>query len=152
MSQTTDEELFKLAAKYGILLNAIIFKDQLNGMNLMRGGYIINLANSDSHGTHWVCFWIDDPKKNDAVIYFDSFGIAPPIEVRKALKKIALKILVNDKQIQNVYSGWCGIYCLFFMWFMQKHSKINLINRLNLFLNLFDDVEKNLTILKKVFI
>lgn len=163
MSLTTDVELFKKAEKYSIDLNAIVFKDQLRdfGGLFRKGGYIINMANSDSMGTHWVCFWIDDAKKNDAVAYFDSFAVLPPIEVRNALKKIALKILVSDKQIQNINSGWCGIYCLFFLWFMQNHSnphsgstgvRITLEKRLEMFLNLFsDDVEKNLTILKKLF-
>lgn len=160
MSLTTDGELFKTAEKYGIMLNAVVFKDQLYDTFLTKGGYVINLANSDSMGTHWVSFWIDDPKKNDAVVYFDSFGISPPIEVRNALKKIALKILVSDKQIQNINSGWCGVYVMFFLWFMQNHSthsrtgaKITLEKRLDMFLNLFDDdVEKNLTILKKLFL
>ncbi len=153
MSLTTDGELFKIAEKYGILLNAVVFKDQLYDTFLTKGGYVINLADSDSMGTHWVSFWIDDAKKNDAIIYFDSFGISPPLEVRDALKKIALKMLVSDKQIQNVNSGWCGIYVMFFIWFMQQHSKKPLEKRLELFLNLFsDDVEKNLTLLKKMFL
>lgn len=151
MSLTTDMQLFKIADEYGINLIAVVFKDQLS-YPFMKGGYIINMANSDSMGTHWVSFWIDDAKKNDAIVYFDSFGVVPPMEVRKALKKIALKILVSDKQIQNINSGWCGIYNLFFLWFMQNHPKVSLEKRLDLFLNLFcDDVEKNLTILKKLF-
>jgi len=153
MSLTTDIELFKKAEKYSIQLNAIVFKNQLYDMQLMKGGYIINMADSDSMGTHWVAFWIDDARKNDAVVYFDSFGISPPMEVRNALKKIALKILVSDKQIQNINSGWCGIYNLYFLWFMQNHAKIPLEKRLDMFLNLFsNDIEQNLTILKKLFL
>lgn len=153
MSLTTDAELFKLADKYSILLNAIVFKDQLYDMEIMRGGYIINMADSDSIGTHWVAFWVDDARKNDAVVYFDSFGVVPPMEVREALKKIALKVLVSDKQVQNINSGWCGIYNLFFLWFMQNHPKIPLQQRLEKFLDLFsNDVEQNLTILKKLFL
>lgn len=153
MSLTTDAELFKVAHKYSIQLNAVVFKDQLYDMDLIKGGYIINMADSDSMGTHWVSFWIDDGRKNDAVVYFDSFGIDPPMEVREALKKIALKILVSDKQVQNLNSGWCGVYNLFFLWFIQNHPKIPLEKRLDMFLNLFsDDVEKNLTILKKSFL
>lgn len=153
MSLTTDAELFKKAEKYSIQLNAIVFKDQLYGVELNKGGYIINMADSDSMGTHWVSFWIDNPKKNDAVVYFDSFGVSPPMEVRNALKKIAVKILVSDKHIQNINSGWCGIYNLFFLWFMQNHPRVALEKRLEMFLNLFsNDVEQNLTILKKMFL
>ena len=153
MSLTTDIELFKKAEKYSIQLNAIVFKNQLYDMQLMKGGYIINMADSDSMGTHWVAFWIDNTKKNDAIVYFDSFGVVPPMEIRNALKKIALKILVSDKHIQNINSGWCGIYNLFFLWFMQNHPKVPLEKRLDMFLNLFsDDVEQNLTILKKLFL
>lgn len=153
MSLTTDEELFKLANKYSISLNAVVFKDQLYDMDFVNGGYIINMADSNSMGTHWVAFWIDDARKNDAVAYFDSFGVQPPLEVRNALKKIALKILVNDKQIQNINSGWCGVYNLYFLWFMQNHKKMGLEKRFETFLSLFsDDVEQNLTILKKLFL
>jgi hypothetical protein len=65
MSLTTDAELFKIADKYSIILNAIVFKDQLYDMEIMKGGYIINMADSDSMGTHWVAFWVDDARKND---------------------------------------------------------------------------------------
>jgi hypothetical protein len=152
MSLTTDMQLFEIAAKHCVALNAVVFKDQLNDMFLRPGGYIINMADSDSQGTHWVAFHIDDGKKNDAIAYFDSFGVNPPLEVRDSLKKIGIKVLVSDKHIQNINSGWCGIYVLFFLWFMQHHKKLKLEKRFENFLNLFsDDVEKNLTILKKLF-
>lgn len=152
MSLTTDAELFKIAQKYSISLNAVVFKDQLYDLFFKKGGYVINMANSNGMGTHWVSFWIDDAKKNDAIVYFDSFGISPPLEIRNALKKIAVKILVSNKQIQNINSGWCGVYDMYFLWFMQYHSKISLEKRLDMFTNLFNnDVEKNLKILKKNF-
>lgn len=149
MSLTTDQQLFKLAEKYGIPLRAVVFKDQLYDIPLESGGYIINMSDSGSMGTHWICLWIEKKK----VVYFDSFGISPPIEIRNAVKNLTNKILVSDKHIQNINSGWCGIYNLFFLWFMHNHKKKNIEKRLESFIDLFsDDVEKNLSILKNLFI
>lgn len=148
MSLTTDMQLFKLADRHGIKLNGIGFKDQFETMILRPGGYIINMACSSNDGTHWVALWID--KKN--VTYFDSFGVYPPMEIRKALKKTFKRVLVSDKHIQNINSGWCGIYNLFFIWYMQNASGNN-EQKLNSFHNIFSEIpEDNLRILKKNFI
>ena len=137
------------------MLNAVLYKDQfaeLPAADLQKGGYIINMANSNQQGTHWVAVAVDDPGKNDAVIYFDSFGISPPVEVRKALKRVFKKVFVNDTQIQNINSGWCGIYCLYFLWFIQNGKKGSMPQRLSSFLSLFStNVEKNLEILHRCF-
>jgi len=40
---------------------------------------IINLDNSDAPGTHWVAYAID----RCGIVYFDSYGLAPPKEFYK---------------------------------------------------------------------
>lgn len=45
---------------------------------------IINLDDNVGPGTHWVCYAIH-PK---SIIYFDSYGLAPPIEFVKYVSKL----------------------------------------------------------------
>ena len=58
----------------------------------------------DGNGTHWVCFKYGYP-----VCYYDSFGIAPPIEIMKIVKR---ELIWNGKQIQNENSSCCGWFCV----------------------------------------
>ena len=84
--------------------HGIYCKDELPSM-LKPGWYIINMQDSrDGNGTHWVCF-----KTGKPLIYFDSFGIQPPIEV---LRKAGGDILFNQLQIQDIDSTACGWFCI----------------------------------------
>lgn len=44
---------------------------------------ILNLDDSDGKGTHWV-FWY---KTGNVKIYFDSYGLPPPVELISYLKR-----------------------------------------------------------------
>ena len=52
-SETTDEDLWKLARKLNIPINNMYYKDLLNESAPSTGGYIINLADSKDWGSHW---------------------------------------------------------------------------------------------------
>lgn len=60
---------------------------------------IINLDDSDGPGTHWVCFWRN--------YYFDSFGLAPPLELSKRGE-----FSYPTEQIQSRNDIICGHLCL----------------------------------------
>lgn len=123
-SITSDEDLYSLAEKYRILLNNIVSRDELTKMPY--DNYIINLASSQNPGTHWVALYLP---KNRTPVYFDSFGMVPPLEVINLIKNSGHKnYLVNEKQIQDIRSGYCGEYCLMFLRFMNRSnpSKKNL--------------------------
>jgi hypothetical protein len=45
---------------------------------------IINLDNSSGSGTHWVAYAID-PR---GIVYFDSYGLAPPKEFMRYISKL----------------------------------------------------------------
>ena len=77
-------------------------------------GIIFNLDPHDEPGSHWVCAFIDIPAKS--AYYFDSYGIEPPEEVTRLLKRC------KDQGIEHVYyndirhqrkGSECGMYCLF---------------------------------------
>lgn len=148
----SNTELWRYAKQLRIPLRVVTTKDRLGNEPLQQGGYIINLQDDyradglDQTGTHWVAFWIENGKS----IYFNSFGIAPPADIQLFLWKLR-PIVYNSTQIQNIKSGWCGIYCLAFIKYMNSNKRIPLVQRFQKFLDLWDeDVENNLRILKKI--
>lgn len=148
----TNVELWKYAKALRIPLRAVVTKDRLGMEPLQNGGYVINLQDDyrvdgyDQQGTHWVAFWVENGKS----VYFNSFGLAPPAEVQLFLWKYR-PILYNSSQIQNIQSGWCGVYCLAFLKYMSSSTKISLPIRFQRFLDFWDDdVENNLRLLKRL--
>lgn len=147
-------DLINIANKYNIPLNSIFQKNEPSN-NIYHGGYIINLddTNLERGGTHWTGLYVNDI--NHSITYFDSFGFPPSQSTINWINLINpyyqnYDMFYNSKQIQNIRSGGCGIYSLFFIDFMNKHRQSLPANKvLKKFLNLFDnDVTKNLTILK----
>jgi len=79
-----------------------------------RIGIIFNLDKHDEPGSHWVCAFVDYPKK--AAYYFDSYGLPPPNEIARFLERCKAQgcetILYNDIRHQRKNSE-CGMYCLY---------------------------------------
>ena len=94
-SSTTGNELIKYAKKNNIPLRRVCFKDKLNDEPPCSGGYIINMADSTEHGTHWIALYLakytmsvftkPNNGKHCQAIYFDSFGKEPPIAINGIL-------------------------------------------------------------------
>ena len=62
------------------------------------------------------------------------------------------KIPYSDKVIQNINSGICGYYCLYFLHYMSYNKDKTYLNTYQDFINSFDDVPlKNGGLLKKYF-
>lgn len=153
----TNHELMAMAHREHIPLVAVYSKDRLPKYPEHEGGYIFNLQNSvdeygkDLDGSHWTCAYVEKLKSKRQAVYFDSFGIGPPIAVQNFLQQYSPYPYNND-DIQNLDSGWCGLYCLYVIWFLSHHKKSipNITERFKVLLKQFkDDPEKNLTLLKK---
>ena len=150
----TNVELEDGMKKHNIpLMNPIVSKDVLLTLPKKDGNYIVNMENNrDSKGnflsgTHWVCFRME----NDRAVYFDSFGMPPPLQIRDFLK--GKKVKYNDRQIQNIHATTCGYYCLAFLFYITyMRKKIpDLFKRFQWFLSHFvDHVEKNQKILERL--
>ena len=67
---------------------------------------ILNFDKSGGSGTHWVAWYKNDKTK----IYFDSYGVQPPIEVIRYLGKL---ICYNTDQVQSAGQVFCGHLCLY---------------------------------------
>ena len=69
---------------------------------------IVNLADSNDAGTHWIAMKFIDNK----LLYFDSYGIE---FVPDIIKKQYKKIIVNIYRIQSNISNECGRFCIMFI-------------------------------------
>lgn len=71
---------------------------------------IVNLDDADGPGTHWVAY----KKRNNEVMYFDSFGnLQPPLELVNYLGVGSVKY--NYERYQNYNTVECGHLCLKFL-------------------------------------
>ena len=67
---------------------------------------ILNLDNSRGDGTHWTAWYVNNRTK----IYFDSYGLPPPLEIIDYLKR---PIYCNTDSIQPTDTVVCGHLCLY---------------------------------------
>lgn len=139
-----------LAKRMGIRLEAVCFKSELKDMKLKHNvGYIINLENEfdedgeRNEGSHYTCFQYNKyPKKDcrDEVVYFDSYGVAPPQEV---LEFCGVKEMpYNMVDIQSLMADCCGWFCLSFLYYINvfQGRTMNLYTDCEHFTSLFKDL------------
>ena len=67
---------------------------------------ILNLDNSRGGGTHWTAWHVNNRTK----IYFDSYGLDPPLEIIDYLKR---PIYCNTDCFQPLDTVVCGHLCLY---------------------------------------
>lgn len=143
-------DLEELAINYGIELNAILMKDQLESIKPKNGNYIINLQSStEGSGTHWVCLIL----RNTNCFYFDAFGMLPPTEVIDFCKRISHSTLgYSTKDLQNIDTSTCGWYCFALFLFIKRYKIPNIMMASREFLKMFDiDTLDNNQLLIKYF-
>ncbi len=78
---------------------------------------IFNLDSDLNEGTHWVCAL----KKQNTVLYYDSFGLQPPLEIIKYFSAPNVEIFYNHTPDQKMTQTNCGYRCLKFLY---KNSQI----------------------------
>ena len=69
---------------------------------------IVNLADSNKNGTHWIAMKFI----NNKLFYFDSYAI--PF-IPDIIKKQYDKIITNIYRIQSIDSNECGRFCIMFI-------------------------------------
>ena len=67
---------------------------------------IVNFNKSGGPGTHWLAWY----KNGKTKIYFDNYGVQPPIEV---VEYLGSPIHYNTDQVQPVGEVFCGHLCLY---------------------------------------
>ena len=132
------------------------YKDKLKEIQ-PNSSYILNL-NSEldedgnrNKGSHWVSLVIDDNKQ---AIYFDSYGLEPPKEIKNLLKSNQYKIGNTTKNIQSLMSNLCGFFCLAFIYFLNvsKFRTKNIIYDASIYIDLFEDLDKVNDVFKNEYV
>ena len=89
----TDTQIHVLCKKMSIPLAEISFKDELNSKLQYNKAYIINMQDEhdgngfQNDGSHWVSLFVKKyPNGNIEPIYFDSYGMPPPEDVKAFVK------------------------------------------------------------------
>ena len=73
----------------------------------------VNIDEGSQGHTHWNCFIVKDNQS----YYFDSFGVQPDNFLINQLPK---PIINHKYKIQDVYSEFCGSFCLFFFYSIER--------------------------------
>ena len=73
----------------------------------------VKIDNGSQGGTHWTCFIIKDKKS----YYFDSFGGQPD---KFLLNQLPKPIINHNYKIQYTNSIFCGSYCLYFFYIIER--------------------------------
>ena len=86
--------------------------------------YVINMENSNAgSGTHWVCVFDCLPTVS---IYYDPFGVDPPPDISKFMKRSGKKTLYSTDDFQELTSENCGRFVALFINKMLAHQKLGL--------------------------
>lgn len=129
---TSDNDLKRLLHMLDINVNQIQTKDNFKG-KVKNGFYICNLDKKTGQGTHWTAFYCH----NKYIVYFDSFGLAPPRNIINFCNKTM--ITYSTDEIQDINSNACGYYCIAFIKYFHDipKSKLKSQKLLGFYLNNF---------------
>jgi len=146
----TDQQLISMAEHMNIPLECVSFKNELPTPLKFNKSYIINMQDEldergqPNEGSHWCAFQIQKDLAGDIrPIYFDPFGVGPPLEVSKAVEKFCNKKLpYTSKDVQNLMSFCCGWYSLAIChwWNSPRYSCGNIYVDTDNFLDMFLDL------------
>ncbi len=89
----------------------VFMRDELKNLNPSKNEcLILNHDNSSSEGTHWTSLFIE----KGVAIYFDSYGLDPPLEVIDYCKR--LNGYCSTFKIQEYNEVICGHYAIFVLY------------------------------------
>ena len=107
----------KLGIKY---FRGIYSRDNLPKQIKKNECGIINLDSQIGSGSHWIVYRNGDKYS----VYFDSFGLKMPEEVKKYLTTSNKPIVYSGDEIQERDSVLCGYWCLYFLLERQNGTSI----------------------------
>lgn len=158
----TDTQIYELSKRMNIPLAGCCFKDELIAPLSFNKCYIINLEDSEDEegnqnsGTHWTFLQINKyPNGKIESIFFDPYGAPPSENIKKAVKNTTGQqgLPHTDKDIQSLMNNACGYYCLALGHFINsfEHRSKSLYDDVQVFLELFDDLNKSIDFKKNEY-
>ena len=141
-------QLIDLAKAMKYPLEKVCFKTDLCEEPLKYNcGYIINIQDEvnettgeDNDGTHWVSLYVEKHKNGKVQpFYFDSYGVAPPEEVKAF---VGSYVPYSTKDVQSILNDCCGFYASAFLFFVSASKFRNhcIYQDAETFLELFKDL------------
>ncbi len=126
----SDVQIKELSKKMNFPLEAVCFKDDLPSKLKFNVSYVINMESEldaegkPNEGSHWCAFQIQKAKDDvPRPIYFDPFGVAPPVAVCTAVEKFCGKKLpYTSKDVQSLMANCCGYYCAAFLYWLNTYE------------------------------
>ena len=118
----SDIQVRDLAKRMNVPLVFCSFKNNLQRETLQYGkSYVVNMESTtdpetgkENEGSHYVCFQCNKyPSGEKQCIYFDSYGMPPPEEIKRFCAPA--KVHHNTKDIQSMQADCCGYFCLAFL-------------------------------------
>lgn len=91
---------------------------------------VCNTDESNKPGQHWVAIHLDDYGRGE---YFDSFGRAPNEHFKSYMNEHCRIWTFNNKQLQNIFSRYCGNYCCVYC--VLRCRRISMTRIVNMFTN-----------------
>ncbi len=126
----SDIQCRELAKRMSVPLVFCSYKDNLAKETLQcNKSYIVNLESTidpetgkENEGSHYVCFQCNKyPSGEKQCIYFDSYGMPPPEEIKHFCSPT--KVHFNTKDIQSIQGDMCGWFCLAFLHWIKSYSQ-----------------------------
>lgn len=116
LSHNDMNNVFATTKQYG----GVYCRDKMP--TLQKKFYVLNMDKSTGTGTHYAMIYNCRDKE---CIYVDSFGVTPPPEVEKLMKKTKKKLLSTDVQLQDISSNVCGLYAIYFAKELLKNRSLS---------------------------
>ena len=122
MSTNIELETICKSLKINNFIGVFMMDELTQSIPLTKECYIVNLQNSNQHGSHWISIY----KSNNSIYFFDSFGAPIPLEIRNRYKnnKIfnfqSLDNIYPSKPLQNYSQVICGQLCVLFLLLSSK--------------------------------
>ena len=136
LSNIQIEEILRPCQRF----NGCFCKNELK-KNCPDGYYVVNLDDSNKEGSHWVAFY----KSDKIFIYWDSFGVLPPVEILKCINPKTKECIYNDFEIQDYHSSSCGYFCIAFVCCVNNlNSFQNFVNKFSAETKLNDSILYNI--------
>lgn len=112
------ENLLRADCKLSTIFEGVYASDLLPSFCESRGtAMVMNMDPSNFGGSHWVCLYIEKGRGE----YFDSYGLAPPLEEFVSfLNRNCRKWEYNKQELQSLDTTVCGHYCI---WFLSERAR-----------------------------
>ncbi|GIX82578.1 uncharacterized protein CEXT_275191 [Caerostris extrusa] len=90
--------------------------------------FIVNTDSSMSTGQHWHAIFFDN---NQNCVFFCSYGTYPIEIIKKFIERNSIRMDWNSLILQHPKTTSCGLFCLYFLWHMNRGLTIERLRKTN---------------------